>query len=267
MPKFVNYIKRYWLTSLFLMSIIAASSIMTFGTAAPENYFCAADDKSVAVCIRNWVNSGGSIMAVLVAVAAAAIGLGQLNANRKQVSASILAPLADRLADISKMHSITCNIYNELYTLIRHLKKLEEYVEQGVDHIALTREANNVVNQERKIENSRDELELLANNIRMHHDLSKAAFEVLQSSYCRSDNDVGILLQNVFKISDSNRGLGFEIGLGIVNIQQQSFYFKRAIPKLERKFAEIESSINYYVELAEPVKKKQIEALGLDPES
>jgi hypothetical protein len=117
-----------------LPAILFGIGLLTLTVTLPLIYttdaaaWCDADDRSVAVCLRNWAGAGGSLVAVVIAGLAASFTYGQLKTASRQADLATLEPLEHRIAVAKKLSFICLNYSVGISTLKEHLVNLVEAV-------------------------------------------------------------------------------------------------------------------------------------------
>ena len=98
-----------------LPAILFGVGLLTLTVTLPLIYttdaaaWCYVDDRSLAVCLRNWAGAGGSLVAVVIAGLAASFTYGQLKTASRQADLATLEPLERRITVAKKLCFICLN--------------------------------------------------------------------------------------------------------------------------------------------------------------
>jgi hypothetical protein len=88
---------------LFAAGLLALTIVLVIVYVSDAGAWCDADDRSTAVCLRNWAGAGGSLVAVIIAGLAASFTYGQLKTASRHADLTALEPVEHRIATAKKV--------------------------------------------------------------------------------------------------------------------------------------------------------------------
>ncbi len=157
---------------MILLPVITLMSLAWFADPSPP--LCDKGDQSGLVCIRNWFNAAGNLLAVVVATIAATFALGSFKEAQRQSDLSSLAPLERRIEIALRLQTISRRLLvgwqrmitssDKIYDIL-HQKKFDEILRS----VARFNHAYNT------FEKASDELQIYAHQTSMDLDLYEIA--------------------------------------------------------------------------------------------
>lgn len=193
--------------------------------------FCSADEKQLVLCIRNWLNSGGNLLGLVVATFAAAFALRQARAAKQQASAALYDVLKERVSQASKAYRLVDDVISQHYWLIHLLKRMQQYVRAGVVNDTLSSLAAEIAASQDNLTKKRNKLKRRSKSLGLFADISACVINIAHDGYEIAMNDCGIAFRSIRNVSLSARTE--QKNNSINQLRKDLIYIDRSIIHLE----------------------------------
>jgi hypothetical protein len=167
-------LKDQWPAAAFASGLFAVTLTLLIAHISDAQAWCSAEDKSVAVCLREWASASGNILAVIVALLAAWIAYRQFRTSARQAE----LPLIERRIEITRnVRAICSSVGANMFTITSHIPLFGRAISEGAV-FSMFNVCLKMLNAYYELGKNADELDKLKRSNIMDFDLGLVVYEM-----------------------------------------------------------------------------------------
>lgn len=242
----------------------ALTGLLLFGASIDNFTLCAQDEKTLGVCLRNWVSSVANLAVAVVAVAAAGFAFKQWKASDRQAASAALPFLVDRLRSIEQFHTITRNIEAEIAQFSNSVAQLHGMLCEDGNIEVVQAKCRSTEARFITVEEHITRLILTSKDIKIDNDIGLIASEVQQAANFKTFNHSLNIYTAIRDNSNSRNILTTDYG-AYYRLKGNLMFFERCLIDLRLRRERLSFYARKYEQLADVIKTRKLSIMGVAP--